>query len=66
VPRDKTPRLLRLLLIPDRPWQHILIDFKEMPPDHKGINIVCVFVDRLGKRPILVPCNRSVDARVMA
>jgi hypothetical protein len=64
--RDKTPRLLRLLLILDRPWQHILIDFKEMPPDHKGLNIVCVFVDRLGKRLISVPCDRLVDARLIA
>lgn len=66
VPRDKTPGLLRPLPIPDRPWQHISMDFKEMPSDHKGMNMVCVFVDRLGKRPISVPCDRSVDARVMA
>jgi transposase InsO family protein len=30
------------------------------------MNIVYVFVDRLGKRPISVPCNKSVDAKVMA
>ena len=66
VPRDKTPGLLRPLPIPDRPWQHISIDFKDMPPDQNGMNMICVFVDRLGKRPISVPCNRSVDAQVMA
>ena len=66
VPRDKTPGLLRPLPIPDRPWQHISMDFKEMPPDHKGMNMVCVFVDRLGKRLISVPYDRSVDARLMA
>ena len=37
-----------------------------MPPDQNGMNMVCVFVDRLGKRPISVPCNKSVDAQVMA
>jgi hypothetical protein len=37
-----------------------------MPPDQNSMNIVCVFVDRLGKRPISVPCNKSVDAKVIA
>jgi transposase InsO family protein len=65
-PRDKTPGLLHPLPIPDRPWQHISVDFKEMPPDRNGMNMVCVFVDRLAKRPISVPCNKTVDARVLA
>jgi RNase H-like domain found in reverse transcriptase/Integrase zinc binding domain len=65
-PRDKTPGLLHPLPIPDRPWQHISVDFKEMPPDKEGMNMVCVFVDRLGKRPISIPCNKSVDARTLA
>jgi hypothetical protein len=30
------------------------------------MNIVCVFVNRLGKRLISVPCDKSVDARVIA
>jgi transposase InsO family protein len=66
VPRDKAPGLLHPLPIPDRPWQHIAMDFKEMPLDKKGMNMVCVFVDRLSKRPVTVPCNKSIDARVMA
>jgi hypothetical protein len=37
-----------------------------MPLDGKGMNIVCVFVDWLGKRLILIPCNKLVDARVLA
>ena len=65
-PRDKTPGLLYLLPILDRPWQHISVDFKEMPPDKEGMNIVCVFIDRLGKRPISIPCNKSVDTRTLA
>src|SRR3979490_3295843 len=52
VPRDKTPRLLRPLPIPDRPWQHIAMDFKDMPPDKNGRDMVCVFVDRLAKKPM--------------
>ncbi len=63
---DKALGLLHPLLIPDCPWQHILIDFKEMPLDQDRMSMVCVFVDRLGKRPISVPYNKTVDARVMA
>jgi hypothetical protein len=37
-----------------------------MPADKAGMNIVCVFVDRLGKRPISIPCNKEIDARVLA
>jgi hypothetical protein len=37
-----------------------------MPTNKVGMNIVCVFVDRLGKRPISIPCNKEVDARVLA
>ena len=28
--------------------------------------MVCVFVDRLGKQPISIPCDKTVDARVLA
>jgi hypothetical protein len=66
VPRGKTPGFLHSLPIPDRPWQHISVDFKEMPADKEGKNMVCVFVDRLGKRPISIPCNKEVDARALA
>jgi len=34
---DKTPGLLRPLPVPDRPWQHISVDFKEMPADKQGM-----------------------------
>ena len=37
-----------------------------MPLDKAGINIVCVFVDRLGKRLISVLCNKEVDTQVLA
>ena len=66
VPRDRPPGLLRPLPIPDHPWQHISMDFKSMPPDKEGNDIVCVFVDRLGKRPISVPCTKKVNAKAMA
>jgi hypothetical protein len=62
VPQDKAPGLLYPLPIPDRPWQHISVNFKAMPSDRHGMNMVCVFVDRLGKRPISIPCDKMVDA----
>jgi hypothetical protein len=37
-----------------------------MPTDKEGKNIVCVFIDRLGKRPISIPYNKAVDAKVLA
>jgi transposase InsO family protein len=66
VPRDKTPGLLKSLPIPERPWQHISVDFKEFPADKKGNNMILVFVDRLGKRPISVPCKKTTDAKELA
>jgi transposase InsO family protein len=66
VPRDKTPGLLQSLPIPERPWQHISVDFKEFPKDKLGKDAIAVFVDRLGKRPISIPCNKTVNAKELA
>jgi hypothetical protein len=30
------------------------------------MNIVYIFIDRLGKRLISIPCNKEVDTRVLA
>ena len=37
-----------------------------MPLDQDSMNIVCIFIDWLGKYSISVPYNKSVDARVLA
>jgi transposase InsO family protein len=66
VPRDKTPGLLHLLPVPDRPWQHISMDFKSFPRDKKGYDSILVIVDRLGKRPISIPCYKTATARDLA
>jgi hypothetical protein len=55
VPQDKKPGLLHPLPVPDRPWQHISVDFKKCPKSRSGHNMVAIFVDRLGKRPISIP-----------
>ena len=65
-PRDKTPGLLRSLPVPERPWQHVSMDFKSMPKDRKGYNNIFVIVDRLSKKPILVPCHKTIGAKSLA
>lgn len=65
-PRDKQPGLLHPLPVPHRVWQHIVMDFKECPVDEFGFDAICVFVDRLGKRPISIPCHKTASARDLA
>jgi len=66
VPRDKAPGLLHPLPIPSRPWQHISMDFKSFPTSKRGYDAILVIVDRLGKRPISVPCHKTTTARDLA
>jgi hypothetical protein len=63
VPRDRPPGLLNPLPIPDRPWQHISVDFKEFPPDKSGQDMLIVFICRLSKRSISIPCYKNTDAK---
>jgi hypothetical protein len=64
--RDKTPGLLYPLLVSERPWKYIFMDFKSIPKDKGGFDAILVFVDQLGKRPILVPCYKTSTARELA
>ena len=64
--RDKTPRLLKPLPIPKRPWQHISIDFYELPTDRDGYDIVIILVDRFGKRPFLIPYYKNINTKEAA
>ena len=61
-PRDKTPGLLRPLPVPQRPWQHLVVDFKSMPKDREGYNNVFVMIDRLSKFCWTAPCRTSCTA----
>ena len=65
-PRDKTPGMLHPLPVPDRPWQHISMDFKTFPKDDDGRDNALVVVDRLGKRAYTIPCTKSVTAEETA
>jgi hypothetical protein len=62
-PKDLPPGLLNPLPIPERPWQHISMDFRSFPKDKHGFDNVLVFVDRLTKRPISIPCHKDIDAK---
>ena len=63
IPQDKTPRLLKPLLILERPWKHISIDFHKLPKDYNRYNVVILLVDYFGKRPILIPCYKTIIAK---
>jgi hypothetical protein len=39
------------------------MDFRSFPKDRYGYDTVCVFVDRLTKRPISIPCHKDIDAK---
>jgi predicted aspartyl protease len=65
-PRDRPPGLLQPLPIPERPWQHIAMDFRSFPKDRLGYDAALVVVDRLGKRPISIPCHKTVGPRELA
>jgi transposase InsO family protein len=66
VSRDKKPGLLQPLPIPARPWQHISMDFRSFPKDCHGYDAVFAVVDRLSKRPISIPCHKTITAKEMA
>jgi len=54
--------VLRPLLVSDRPWQHISVDFVTGLPRSKGYDAICVVVDRLTKQRHLIPCTTTITA----
>ena len=65
-PRDCTPGYLYPLPIPDHPWQHITMDYKSMPADKNGYNMIFVVINWLSKQAISTPCHSTVTAQDMA
>jgi len=47
--------VLRPLSVPERPWQHISVDFVTGLPRSKGFDAICMVVDRLTKQRHLIP-----------
>jgi hypothetical protein len=64
--RDKTPGFLHPLPIPARPYQHLTMDFTELPLDEAGYDAAFVVMDRLAKKPISIPCHKTITAKQMA
>ncbi len=66
VPRDKTPGLLKPLPIPERPWEHITADGKDMPKSRSGFDYIWVFVCRLTKTAFSIPGHKTDGAADVA
>jgi hypothetical protein len=47
--RLKLAGLLRPLLVPQKPWQYVTMNFKSFNQNRHGYNVILVIVDRLGK-----------------
>ncbi|MGH6649449.1 DDE-type integrase/transposase/recombinase [Aquabacterium sp.] len=58
--------MLHPLPVPQRPWQHITMDFKSAPKDKKGFDNIYVVIDRLSKQAVSIPCHKEVTAEGMA
>ncbi|CAL3966035.1 unnamed protein product [Diplocarpon coronariae] len=64
--RDKTPGFLQPLPIPERAYQHLTMDFTELPLDELGYDFALVIIDRLSKKAVSIPCYKTVDAKGLA
>ena len=60
------PKMLYPLPVPDRPWQHIAMDFKSFAKVKDGYNARFVIIDRLSKQSMSIPCHKMTIAKDMA
>jgi hypothetical protein len=61
--RNASFGVLRPLLVPEKPWEDISMDFVTGLPECEGYDAIWVVVDRLSKMRHFVPCKTTVDAR---
>jgi hypothetical protein len=66
VPRDRTPRLLHPLPVPDRPWQHVTMDFKSFLVNKHSYDITYMVIDRLSKQSTSIPCYKTTTIKDIA
>lgn len=52
-PKDKTPGFQRLLLVPKRPWHHIMARFKYIPRAKDGSGNAFNIIDKLTKKSLV-------------
>lgn len=62
----KQQGFLHPLPVPEYPMQHLCMDYKEFPKDKHGYDNILVFIDRLSKASVTIPCHKEIDARGMA
>ncbi|KAL2064508.1 hypothetical protein VTL71DRAFT_3645 [Oculimacula yallundae] len=62
----KQQGFLYLLPVPAYPMQHLCMDYKDFPMDRHGFDRILVFIDRLGKDSVTIPCHQDIDARQTA
>ncbi len=60
IPYNKKPSLLYQLAILDCPQQYVIVDFKKCSKSKAGYNIVAIFVDYLGKRPVSILVRNTI------
>ena len=59
----KQQGFLHPLPVPNYPMQHLCMDFKDFPKDKHGFDRILVFIDRLSKNSVTIPCHQDIDAR---
>ena len=64
--RHKPYGLLKQLLVPERPWNSISIDFIEQLPLSSGYTSILVVVDRLSKQGIFIATHDTIMSSDLA
>ena len=64
--QTKQQGFLHPLAVPDFPMQHLCMDFKSFPKDKHGYDSILVFIDRLGKDSVSIPCHKTTDSKGLA
>ena len=69
--RAKTPhhrpyRLLKQLLVPEKPWNSISMDFIEQLPSSTSFTAILVVVNRLSKQAIFIPTHDTITSLELA
>jgi len=64
--RHSTFGVLRLLSVPEKPWEDISMDFVVGLPECEGFDAIWVVVDRLSKMRHFITCYTTIDAVELA
>ncbi len=69
--RNKTPRhhpysLLKPLLVLERPWDSISMDFIEQLPDSNRFTAILVVINRASKQAIFISTHDTINSEELA